>query len=146
MPANILVVDDHRTFRESFCTLLTICFTPIQIVAVEDAASALRLLQQRPFDVLITDYQLKALSGTLLIRQIKQHTASTGTPLIPMVLMSSNPDIGVFARALGVPFLPKPIDPETCTTVLGPLLPRASRPDWPHPSVVAAGESSNRRR
>lgn len=122
MSTRVLVVDDNRLYRESFCAILAFCFAEVAIEAVEDVSSALRLLSEQPFDLLITDYQLKAYSGTQLIRQVRQHAANIGTPALPIVLMSTNPDMDVFARTLGVPFLHKPVDPEILVATLTPLL------------------------
>lgn len=125
MPTNILVVDDNPTFRECFCALLSVTFRQLQIVPAGDATAAMRIFQQMPFDLLITDYQLNARSGTQLIRHIKQLPGDACNPHIPMVLMSTNPDIGVFARTLQVAFLHKPTDSATLRTVVGPLIPQA---------------------
>lgn len=124
MPINVLIVDDHRTFRDSFADMLGLTFRGLQIVPAEDATTAQRLLTQITFDLLIVDYQLSAFSGTQLIRQVKQRAEALGAAPPPIVLMSSNIDMGVFARSLSVPFLHKPPTVESLTEVVGPLLPR----------------------
>jgi CheY-like chemotaxis protein len=124
MPINVLIVDDHRAFRDSFADLLSFTFRGLQIVPAEDATTAQRLLTKISFDLLIVDYQLNAYSGTQLIRQVKQRAEMMGVPSLPIVLMSSNPDMGVFARSLSVPFLHKPPTSESLNEIVGPLLPR----------------------
>lgn len=124
MPVNVLIVDDHRTFRDSFADMLALTFRGLQIVPAGDATTAQRLLTQIAFDLLIVDYQLNAFSGTQLIRQMRQRPDVEGVASLPIVLMSSNPDMAVFSRSLSVPFLHKPPTRESLHEIIGPLLPR----------------------
>jgi len=125
MPINILVVDDHPLYRESFCGLLQVCFANIQLVMVEDGSQALSLTQQIPFDLLILDYHLPGISGGDVVRYLRTRSRTTARLIPPIILMSAHPDIGVFARSLGVAaFLHKPVELSEIRAVIGPILER----------------------
>jgi two-component system sensor histidine kinase RpfC len=123
MPTNILVVDDHPLYRESFCSLLQECFADLQLVAVEDGSQALSLTHQIPFDLLILDYHLPGISGGDVVRYLRSRARTTARLVPPIILMSAHPDIAVFARSLGVvAVLHKPVELNEIHTVIGPIL------------------------
>jgi two-component system, OmpR family, response regulator len=141
MPINILVVDDNRIYRESFCTLLQDCFAHAQIVAVCDGISALGMTYKIPFDLIILDYELTTISGSDIVRRLR----ARGRPLPPIVFMSAHPDIAVFARLNMVDaYLHKPVSLDDMQAVLAPLVdgsvmqtigPNVWRPiEAPHPA------------
>jgi CheY-like chemotaxis protein len=122
---NILVVDDHQLYRDTFCELLQSCFGDIQIVAVDDGSRAISLTDRIPFDLLILDYQLRTISGGDVIRRLRARAQTTGYRMPPVILMSSQPDIAVFARSLGAAaFLPKPIGADDLRAAVGPVIER----------------------
>jgi len=123
MPTNILVVDDHALYRESFCSLLQECFADLQLVIAEDGSRALSLIDQLALDLLILDYQLPGISGGDVVRYLRNRTRTTARLIPPIILMSAHPDIAVFARSLGVvAVLHKPVGLTEICTVIGPIL------------------------
>ena len=119
MPTNVLVVDDHRLYRDSFCSMLQECFASLQIVPAGDGITALGLTYKIPFDLIVLDYELTTMSGSDVVRRLR----ARGNPLPPIVLMSAHPDIAVFARLLMVSaFLQKPVTIEDIQRVLGPFI------------------------
>jgi CheY-like chemotaxis protein len=138
LPINILVVDDHPGYREAFCNMLHLCFDQIQVVPVDDGSRALSVTQQLPFDLIVLDYHLKSISGGDVIRHLRARARATGQQLPPIILMSSHPDIAVFARSLGaLAFLAKPVDIADVERVIGPVLDNAR----PHRAVAACPAS-----
>lgn len=123
MPTHVLVVEDHALYRETFCALLQSCFAPLQITAAADGLEALRLTQHLAFDLLILDYQLETLSGGDVVRHLRARTRPLDQPVPPIILMSSHPDIAIFARSLGVTgFLAKPVSATDLQALVGPVL------------------------
>lgn len=121
--AHILVVEDNRLYREAFCALLELCFPGVRITSVSDGTAALGLTRHTPFDLIIVDYNLKALNGGDVVRHLRQRSRSTGILLPPIVMMSTQPDVAVFARSLGAAsFLSKPVSEEDIFATIGPLL------------------------
>jgi two-component system, chemotaxis family, chemotaxis protein CheY len=81
---HILVVDDEALLRQLMTTLLAAAG-----YAVADAASgeeALGRLKKERFDLVVTDNQMKRMSGVELASAIK-----TRTPSLPVVMFSGNP-------------------------------------------------------
>lgn len=122
MKKHILVVEDSPVYREVFCHLLANCFPDAVISAAADGTAALSITREQRFDLLILDYQLGALSGGDVVRHLRRRTTRTG-PLMPIVLMSAQPEAAVFARTMGATaFLAKPVDIDELFQVIGPLL------------------------
>lgn len=119
MPTNVLVVDDNRVFRDSFCELLNACYDHLQIIPAGDGSAALSLTRQIPFDLIILDYELTTFSGGDVVRRLR----ARGTPLPPIIFISANPDLPVIARLHMVSgYLQKPIDADTLRETLDPFL------------------------
>ncbi|MEO7913555.1 MAG: response regulator [Roseiflexaceae bacterium] len=123
MHPSILVVDDSQLYRATFCQLLQLCWPTAQIAEAADASQALTLFAEHPWDLLIFDYQLPTLSGTDLARHLRTQAHAQGRVLPPIILMSTQPDAAIFARASGATaFLPKPVDAAMLHAALAPLL------------------------
>ncbi|MGQ9550647.1 MAG: response regulator [Roseiflexus sp.] len=119
MPINVLVVDDNRVFRESFCELLNTCYDHLQIIPAGDGSTALSLTRQISFDLIILDYELTSFSGGDVARRLR----ARGTPQPPIILISAHPDLPVIARLHMVSgYLQKPVDADTLRRVLDPLI------------------------
>ncbi|GAB4193434.1 MAG: hypothetical protein OHK0022_08310 [Roseiflexaceae bacterium] len=125
-PTNILVVDDHPLYRDAFCTLLQTARPALQIIPAETGSQALSLTARIPFDLLVLDYYLKSMSGGDIIRHLRGRAAGSGWRMPPVILVSSQPEVAVFARSLGAAaFLPKPVDGEALRVALDSILPAA---------------------
>jgi two-component system, chemotaxis family, chemotaxis protein CheY len=125
MPHTILVVDDHPHYLATVCKMLVQQIPQVAVSSATDGSAALNLIQQQAFDLLILDYQLQTTTGTDLVRQLRARAAGAGRPLPPVVMMSSQPDVAIFARALGIAaFLAKPLLSEHIETTIIPLLQR----------------------
>ncbi len=128
MPTNILVVDDHQQYRDSFCQLLQACRPGLQIIPVATGGQALNLSAQIAFDLLILDYHLQAMTAGDVLRHLRVRARTSAWPMPPVLLTSAYPDVEFFARSLRVDaFLPKPVGFSELRDVLDSLLP-AARP------------------
>jgi CheY-like chemotaxis protein len=74
----ILVVDDEPTVRQAIKQLLK--HVGYEVEAVEGGEAALDLMQQRVFDVVITDFSMPGMYGDQLAARIRTH--SPGQPII----------------------------------------------------------------
>jgi two-component system chemotaxis response regulator CheY len=105
-----LVVDDNTAVRTIIKEILR-GFGAGAVEWAQDGASALQLLKNQPFDVLITDMVMPGVGGVDLARTVR----SGGTRAkadIPIVLLSGNMDRAalVAARNAGVSeFVAKPV-------------------------------------
>jgi len=77
--ATILVVDDDPSARELYCVYLEPGF---DVEEAEDGAVALRILRQRPIDLVITDVHMPVMNGVELIRAIRADPALEQIPII----------------------------------------------------------------
>lgn len=89
-PAQILVVDDEIAIREMMTLFLE--FEGYEVVAVENAAQALRVLGQCDWSLIITDRMMPGLSGEELAVEIRKVNAD-----VPIILSTGElPDEGGF--------------------------------------------------
>src|SRR5580765_6741679 len=68
MTPTLLIVDDEKTQREGLRSALEDHF---DVYLAEDAKAAMELLEQQPFDVLLTDFRLPSEDGMKLISRAK---------------------------------------------------------------------------
>jgi CheY-like chemotaxis protein len=80
----ILVVDDQPQQREVTCDLLDGC--GFETLAAADGGEALRLLRQRPVDLVLTDQYMGDTDGWTLLHAVRQER-----PDLPVLLYSALP-------------------------------------------------------
>jgi CheY-like chemotaxis protein len=130
----ILLVDDCRAIRQLIPEVLIPFGYEVDTAA--DGAAAWEALQMKPFNLLITDYEMPRLTGVELVRKLR--SASMMLPVIltsgslPMEELTQNPSLELAA------ILPKPFSPEellgTMTNVLTATVSAPGQlerlPDW----------------
>jgi two-component system chemotaxis response regulator CheY len=103
----ILVVDDFSTIRNVTKKLLfDLGFKNVD--EADDGLSALKLLQQQPYDFVITDWSMPNLNGIDLLKQIR---ADQKLKNIPVLLVSSelnHSEISEVVSAGGNGYIVKP--------------------------------------
>ena len=93
--ARIMIVDDHPIVRHGIAQLLN-GQTDVEVVAeAEDAESAMRLMRDQTFELLVVDISMPGLSGLDLIRRIK-----TKDTQIPILVLSMHDESVYAERAL----------------------------------------------
>jgi CheY-like chemotaxis protein len=99
----ILLVDDDPDVRDVLVALLA--EPGYEVVPAMDGYEALRILDDRPIDVLITDVKMPGITGFELARQAKLKR-----PNLPIMYMSGNEDATrdahgpAYGRVLRKPF------------------------------------------
>jgi len=131
---DLLLVEDKDSFRRLLSQALA--DTVWKVEAVADPQTALRALEVRPFQVLVTDLRLPGMSGLELIRRARRLH-----PTLRVVLMSAfgEPKDIVEAMRLGADdFLPKPFDLDAFLALLDRLraLVGAPPPDPAEPWIA----------
>ena len=76
----ILIVDDSATIAASVGFIIAELEVPIEIAS--NGEEALRLLQERPFSLVISDVDMPRMDGITLTRQVRQNPALAELPLI----------------------------------------------------------------
>ncbi len=111
-----LIVDDHELFREGLRLLLEQAATDFSFDVAAGVSDALELLAQKPFALVLLDWNLEGLSGQQAVQQVLE--AAPGTRL---VVVSGETDAqtvrsAVDAGASG--FIPKTSSPAILTLAL----------------------------
>jgi len=102
----VLIVDDDFHSR----TLLADCLAleEIEVILARDGVAALAIARDHAdVDRILVDYRMPRMDGLAFIRTIR---ARRNSAHIPILLMSSEWQVQGDARAMGVEFIPKPLD------------------------------------
>jgi DNA-binding NtrC family response regulator len=106
---SILVVDDEPKIRQALTDALR--HEGHDVVGTGSPREALRLLGERPFDLLVLDNLMPELSGIEVIREIVSTTAAGERPEILMMTAHATVDSAIEAMKLGaIDYLQKPFD------------------------------------
>ena len=120
----VLVVDDETALRNALLRFLE--RSGIHGEGVSDGAEALRVLQQRRFDVIISDVRMPGMSG----REFLERLARDRPELVPRVVFSTGdtfaPDTAALLKESGVPTVPKPFDFAMLERVIREVVARAT--------------------
>src|SRR5881275_2180521 len=104
----VLVVDDEIALRNALLRFLA--RRGIRGEGVSEGAEALRVLQQRNFDVIISDVRMPGMSGREFLERLQRDRPD----LVPRVVLSTGdtfaPDTAALLKQSGVPTVTKPFD------------------------------------
>lgn len=108
----VLVVDDSRLARRHLLKVLSkLGVNEGQVRQAEDGRSAIDLLDQHAFDLVLTDYNMPVMDGEGLLCYIRDHHAFCSLPVI-MITSERNEEKLASIQANGVTaLLDKPFDP-----------------------------------
>lgn len=104
--ANILVVDDEPDTCANLRDILT--DLGFRVDTATDATSALRLIDERSYDIALLDLKMPGMGGLELYREIRQRRA--GTVALILTAYASNETTADALRAGAWQVLSKPID------------------------------------
>jgi DNA-binding NtrC family response regulator len=114
----ILIVDDAPDTVEVLRR--TLQAERYQVFTAPDVPTAIRILEQTPFDLVITDYKMPKLGGLELIRHVRENFKDT-----EVMMITGYPSIGGAVGAVkagAAEYLPKPFtDDELLSAVRGVL-------------------------
>jgi two-component system, chemotaxis family, chemotaxis protein CheY len=119
----VTIVDDDRQMR----AILTACLSAFGITDVQvctDGKEALGRLWLYPADIVLTDWEMKPMSGIELVHALRDETTSP-RPDIPIIMISGHTQAEkvMEARDSGVTlFLAKPIAPHALYTRLAHVI------------------------
>ncbi|MFV9506728.1 MAG: response regulator [Oscillochloridaceae bacterium umkhey_bin13] len=116
----LLVEDDNHIGRIIELALPELGY-PYEFITVLSAEEGFELWMREPFDLLLTDYNLRGMTGIQLIEQLKAHGVTA-----PMVLVTAydSPEVRRAARNLELEgYLPKPFFMDDLLGTVRELLP-----------------------
>ena len=111
---HILLVDDEQLFAESLQFILMAQDYPSTIV--NDGSTALDLLTQKNFDLVLLDVDLPDINGVQLISHIKKLF-----PVLPVIMMTGNATVETAVKAMKIgayDYLKKPIVHDLLTVTI----------------------------
>ncbi len=112
---NLLLVDDERTLRESCRSILTGLGYRVEVASRGD--EAVKLLQRKSFDIVITDLYLESITGLDILRAALEQRPET-----IVIVMTGNPSVASNVEALregAWDYLPKPFSATHLEIVVG---------------------------
>lgn len=111
---HILIVDDQVNVRTAVVQLLLSCNrTDVHIDQSSNGTEALRKLQSRHYDLLLTDTEMPGMSGADLMRSVRADDKLKSLPVIMLLAVGANKQHVLDAVALGISgFVIKPFKPE----------------------------------
>jgi CheY-like chemotaxis protein len=118
----ILLVEDDGSIARIIAFAMQDIGVPYHLDQAFSAEEGLDLWDQQPYDLVLTDYNLRGMSGTALISALKARGASD----LPSILFTAYDDARVHkeARSVGVTrFIAKPFVIEEFVRVARGLLP-----------------------
>jgi putative nucleotidyltransferase with HDIG domain len=104
----VLIVDDERSIRFTLGEFLR--KAEYDVETADDAPAALRILSERPFDVVVTDIVMPRVSGLALLHAIRE-----AAPRVQVIIMTGEPTAETAAQAVrngAFDYLFKPITKE----------------------------------
>jgi two-component system, chemotaxis family, chemotaxis protein CheY len=109
---HVLVVDDYNTMRRILRNLLSqIGFSNIE--EAEDGSTGLRKLRERPFGLVISDWNMAPMSGLEFLKEVRSDGALKDMPFI-MITAESKTENVVAAKEAGVSnYIVKPFNADT---------------------------------
>lgn len=80
MPKKILIVDDSESIRE--VVSFTLENEGFEVLIADDGTDALKFLDGREIDMIITDLHMPQMDGITLIKQVRQMEPYTRIPIL----------------------------------------------------------------
>ena len=111
---HLLIVDDQANVRTAVLQLLLSCNrTDLTIDQATNGTDALRRLQSRSYDLMISDTDMPGMNGTDLMHAVRADEKLKALPVILMLAVGAAKQDVLNAVALGISgFIIKPFRPE----------------------------------
>src|SRR5437660_82878 len=104
----VLVVDDEVALREALLRFLQ--RRDIHVEGVADGREAIRLLEQRAFDVIISDVRMPGMSGREFLERLRRDRPDLVARLVFSTGDAFTPETATLLKESGVPTVAKPFD------------------------------------
>ena len=108
----ILIVDDHPENIQIIVRILEASFPSARLFQSVGGESALKLIGQTSFDLVITDWEMPGMNGIDLIRSLKEDPKTVHIPVVIVTAFRLTPeDLGLALSAGAHDYLRNPVDP-----------------------------------
>ena len=119
MAKRILAVDDSATFRKVLGHSLR--EGGYEVTEAQDGSSALKILEETPVDIVITDLTMPGMDGIELVRKIKSQGRYEDLPVILLSTVSEKEVLERGREAGAAGWIVKPFEPEELISVVEQL-------------------------
>lgn len=118
---NILIVDDYKTMLRIVRNLLKqLGFENVD--EATDGGMALQKLRDRPYDMVISDWNMEPMTGLQLLKEVRADAKLKSLPFL-MITAESKPENVIEAKKAGVNnYIVKPFNADTLKTKLSSVL------------------------
>ena len=116
----ILAVDEEAAVRQSLIDVLSL--DGHEVDGAGDADGALLLLDQRRYDLVISDIRMPKLDGPALLDALTERFGDALPRVAFLTRAAFDPHYGSFLTNLGVPVLTKPLKPGRVLELVGRML------------------------
>lgn len=119
--SNVLIVDDYRTMLRIVRGLLSEIGLK-NVDEANDGESALRLMQTKRYDLVLSDWNMQPMTGLELLRAVRANPGTAKTPFV-MITAEAKVENVASARAAGVSgYMVKPFNSTTLKAKITPFL------------------------
>jgi two-component system chemotaxis response regulator CheY len=116
----ILVVDDSAVMRKLLSSILF--EQAYDVLLAEDGEAALQQARSAGADLVLTDWNMPAMGGGQLIRQLRQLAGYAETPVLVLTTEARESEKADARQAGACGWLRKPVEPATLLEVVASLL------------------------
>jgi CheY-like chemotaxis protein len=134
---NVLIVDDHEPTRLLVGRIVSQELRA-RITLAGTCEEALRLAEERAYDVILLDLLMPGMGGYEVLRRIRAHGPNRNSPVLVLSVMATHESMARCRQLGATAFLAKPVDRELVTTMLHSLLDRRR-----NPRAESASEAGN---
>ena len=120
----VLIVEDDPSLREALCD--TLALAGFETRAASEGTAALKILEQEPVGLVVSDVQMRPMDGHKLLQKVKSLY-----PTIPVLMMSAYGTIEKAVTAMrdgAVDYLVKPFEAEALLHKVEQLIPCTQQP------------------
>ncbi len=123
MTYKILVVDDSLPMRGVIKkTIKASGFSVEEYNDAADGVEALKILQEKPIDIVITDYNMPNMNGMELIEKMKADDRFSTIPVVVVTTEGSSNKVDEFILKGAAGYIKKPFTPEAIIAKLQEIL------------------------
>jgi two-component system chemotaxis response regulator CheY len=126
--SSILIVDDSKTMTEIVAKMLRDA-SYVDVDRAFDGVSAIKMLLQKKYDLVITDWQMKPISGPDLIKRIRENPSLSRVRTILITALHGRDDEAWLDGADG--YITKPFEASTLTEKVEDILSEVISPAAP---------------
>ena len=107
----VLIVDDERNILNIYCTMLDM--EGHKCICAPSAEDAIRILEDTPIDILVTDHRMPGISGEELLGYVKEKSPDTRRIMISGDAGIAQHSAELVEQGLAHKFVKKPCDVNT---------------------------------